>query len=147
MLVCLSGCFDLFHDGHKNIIENAIKYARNFGSIIIAINTDESIKRLKDDSRPIENLSTRISNIEKFIKTFNLITDYCHVDVRIISFNTEEDLFNIYKKYNPDIILHGNDLKDLSKFTGADQWPVMLIPRIKDISTTKLIEEINGADT
>lgn len=58
----INGCFDTFHDGHYHALREA---AKNCDYLIVAVNTDWSVKYLKGAGRPIDPLSTRILNIQR----------------------------------------------------------------------------------
>ena len=55
-IVMTNGCFDILHPGHVSYLENARKLGDR---LIVAVNTDESVKRLKGEARPINNLAAR----------------------------------------------------------------------------------------
>ena len=57
-----NGCFDLLHDGHLHLIREAKKRC---DFLIIGLNSDESVKMLKGESRPIENQEQRVKNLSK----------------------------------------------------------------------------------
>ena len=57
-IVMTNGCFDILHPGHVSYLDNA----RKFGDrLIVAVNTDDSVKRLKGEERPINNLASRMA--------------------------------------------------------------------------------------
>lgn len=92
--VFTNGCFDIFHVGHLKLL----KYCRSIGKkVIIGINTDESIKRLKGIDRPINSLNNRIA----FLKELNLADE-------IIPFEEDTPL-NLLKAIKPDILVKGGD--------------------------------------
>ncbi len=53
-----NGCFDILHPGHISYLENARKLGDR---LIVAVNSDDSVKRLKGESRPINNLENRMA--------------------------------------------------------------------------------------
>lgn len=147
MKIALSGCFDLFHDGHKNLLDFAANFNNEQGNthILIALNSDESIKQLKGTNRPIDNCITRKINILEHMKKKLFVG---RLKFEISEFSTEKELLKLYLAFEPDLILHGNDIKDVTKVTGHPHFPVLLIDRGFDskgkrISTTQLIEELN----
>ena len=59
-IVFTNGCFDLIHKGHINLLTVASKYG---DKLIVGINSDESVKKLKGEKRPIEDQKTRKKNL------------------------------------------------------------------------------------
>ena len=57
-IVMTNGCFDILHPGHVSYLENARKLGDR---LIVAVNTDNSVKRLKGDTRPINDLTSRMA--------------------------------------------------------------------------------------
>jgi D-beta-D-heptose 7-phosphate kinase/D-beta-D-heptose 1-phosphate adenosyltransferase len=55
-----NGCFDLLHEGHLHFLQEASKHC---DYLIVAVNTDRSVTRLKGPGRPVEDLHTRMHNI------------------------------------------------------------------------------------
>lgn len=146
MKIAISGCFDLFHDGHANLLNKAKFFGEQENELLICINSDKSVKELKGDNRPVNKFFSRRIAVHLFLK------DELGLDLdrfQIKEFNTEQDLFNLYRNFGPDFILHGNDITDVTKITGHPQYPVMLIDRGFDkngnrISTTQILEGNNA---
>ncbi len=57
-IVMTNGCFDILHPGHVSYLANARKLGDR---LIVAVNSDASVKRLKGEQRPINNLETRMA--------------------------------------------------------------------------------------
>ena len=93
-IVFTNGCFDILHIGHAKYL----KESKKFGDIlIVGLNSDLSVKRLKGDSRPINNESDRAY----------LLNELKSVDyVVIFNEDTPENLLNIIK---PDVYTKGAD--------------------------------------
>jgi D-beta-D-heptose 7-phosphate kinase/D-beta-D-heptose 1-phosphate adenosyltransferase len=93
-IVFTNGCFDILHSAHIKLFQ----YSKSQGDIlVVGLNSDDSIKRLKGTERPINNIEERtlILSLFKFI-------DY------IIIFD-EDTPYNIIKQLQPDIIVKGGD--------------------------------------
>ena len=125
-----NGCFDLLHEGHFHLIREAKKRC---DFLIIGLNSDESVKTLKGESRPIENQEQRVKNLSKMEE----------VDA-IAIFNTETPE-NIIKDLNPDILIKGGDYNKTdivgSKFVIENGGSVEVIDLLPGFSTTKIINE------
>ena len=91
-----NGCFDILHPGHIHLLQEAKKLG-NF--LIVAINSDYSVNKLKGSGRPFNRLSSRIK----------MLASLACVDL-VISFN-EISPENIIKKISPDILVKGGDYK------------------------------------
>lgn len=96
-IVFTNGCYDLFHAGHLA----SLKKAKSMGNVlIVAINSDASVKRLKGDLRPIISQDRRIELI-------------CAIDcVDYVIVMEEDDPVNLIKAIKPDILVKGADWKD-----------------------------------
>jgi len=93
-VVFTNGCFDILHSAHIKLFQ----YSKSQGNIlVVGLNSDESIQRLKGLSRPINNIDERAH----ILSLFNFI-DY------IIIFD-EDTPYNIIKLLQPDIIVKGGD--------------------------------------
>lgn len=122
-----NGCFDIFHEGHLALL----KYCKSISDkVILAINTDESIKLLKGPNRPINNLNKRIS----LLKMLDYI-DY------IIPFE-EETPIELIKEIKPDILVKGGDYT-IDKIKGSKiVKDCRIFPLVKDASTSLIINTI-----
>lgn len=129
--VFTTGCFDLLHEGH---IET-FKIGKELGDIlIVALNTDDSIKRLKGKSRPINNLTTRLS-VLRSIK---------YIDFIIVFDNDSPN--HIYNTLEPDILLKGGDysLESIEKiYKNVKQF--ISVPLINNINSSNIINKIKNS--
>ena len=130
-IVFTNGCFDLFHKGHRDLIKQSF----SFGDIlIVGLNSDESVKQLKGEGRPMQN------EIER--KTALLNTGYVN-EVYIFDDDTPMELINLIK---PDILVKGGDYtpneivgyKEVTS-SGGEIKIVQLTP---GFSTTSTIENM-----
>ncbi len=130
-IVFTNGCFDLFHVGHLYSFEKA----REFGDIlIVAVNTDKSVKRNKGDLRPIINENDRVK----------IISELECVDYVILM--DDDNPVNIIKEIKPDVSIKGIDWKDkdviekpvIESYGGRLEF----IELEKDKSTTNIIQKI-----
>jgi D-beta-D-heptose 7-phosphate kinase/D-beta-D-heptose 1-phosphate adenosyltransferase len=118
-LVFLNGCFDVIHPGHIAIIE----YAKSLGDVlVIGINSDESVKRLKGPTRPINSHAVRIAALHA-LKVYV---------VRVFNEDTPEELI---RQLKPDIHVMGSDHRG-SKFIDNTVY----FERLEGYSSTAIIE-------
>lgn len=127
-----NGCFDLLHEGH---IYN-IKKCKSFCEVlIVAINSNKSVKLNKGDLRPIENLHERIANVSKLI------------EVDFVTYFNSKTPLRLISLIKPHILFKGSDYKN-KKIIGEDiikrrKGKVILIPLLKGYSTTNKIKNIS----
>lgn len=127
-IVMTNGCFDILHAGHLHLLKNAKKLA---DFLVVAINSDESVKSLKGKKRPINNLSTRIEMLEAL----------SFVDLVVVF--KEKTPLKIIKMISPNILVKGSDYK-INEIVGANfmksiNGKVKIIKTKKGYSTSKLL--------
>ena len=129
-IVMTNGCFDILHPGHIHLLKNAKKLG---DILVVAINSDESVKILKGNSRPINDLKTRIKNLE----TLNVV-DY------VISFSAETPK-KIIENISPDTLVKGGDynINDIvgAEFVRSYGGEVKTIKILEGFSTTNTINQ------
>lgn len=133
-IVFTNGCFDILHIGHINYL----KSSKQLGDIlIVGVNSDESIKRLKGENRPINPIKNRVGVLEAL-----MMVDY------IIVFEEDTPL-KLIMAIKPDTYTKGGDY-DLNNVIGPGQGAsiiedyggkVHLIPLTEDISTTIILSK------
>lgn len=125
-IVFTNGCFDILHIGHLDYL----KKSKELGTkLIVGLNSDESVKKLKGHTRPINNQYIRKQMLEHF--TF--------VD-EVVIFD-EETPYNLIKQIKPHVITKGGDyVKEC--VVGYDLAEVVIIPFEYDISTTSIVEKV-----
>nr|WP_195836274.1 D-glycero-beta-D-manno-heptose-7-phosphate kinase [Campylobacter portucalensis] len=126
-VVFTNGCFDILHIGHIKYL----KKSRNLGDIlVVGLNSDDSVKRLKGKSRPIN------SQINRAL----MLSALSFVDFVVIF--DEDTPYELIKKINPDILVKGADYlgKDV---VGSDVVKDVRLIEFEDgFSTTNLIDKI-----
>lgn len=128
-IVFTNGCFDILHRGHVEYLQKA----KELGDLLVlGLNSDSSVKRLKGESRPINNEKDRaiiLSALE--------CVDY------IIIFNEDTPL-ELIKNLKPDILVKGGDYK-IENVVGREYAKeTMIIDFVDGYSTTKIIKNINN---
>ena len=127
-VVFTNGCFDILHLGHQTYL-NQSKALGDF--LIVAINSDESVKSLKGDERPINNQELRSKN---------LLNLECVDEVVVFSEKTPLKLIEFLL---PDVLTKGGDYnhKNIvgSNIVEENGGKVILLPYLKGYSTTTII--------
>ena len=138
-IVWTNGCFDILHAGHIQLLEQA----KSFGDIlIVGLNTDDSIKRLKGPERPITPENERVQVISALSPV-----DY------IVLFE-EDTPCNVISILMPDIHVKGGDYdsSDYEKMPEAKiikeyGGEVKIIPLVEGHSTTNIIKKIKSVES
>ena len=127
-----NGCFDILHLGHLEILTKS----KEFGDrLIVGVNSDESVRKLKGEERPINDFQTRS----------NMLASFSFVDYVVeFSDDTPKKLIQIIK---PDFLIKGGDYKkknivgnDIVSSYGGE---TIIIPLIDGLSSTNTINKIN----
>lgn len=132
-VVFTNGCFDLLHLGHIDYLENAKMLGQR---LVVAVNTDESVKKLKGEGRPINSEYARS----------RILASLDFVDLVVLF---EEDTpLEFIELILPDILVKGKDY-DVHNIVGADVviehgGKVETIELVDGYSTTKIIEKLKN---
>jgi len=132
-IIMTNGCFDLMHTGHIDYLQKA----RELGDkLVVAVNSDESVKTLKGDSRPINNVQNRMTMLAA-LECVDWVVPF-----------TEETPERLYCRVLPDVIVKGGDYRPEDVVGGdcikAQGGKVQIIDFVEGQSTTKIIEKIKG---
>lgn len=132
-IVFTNGCFDILHRGHVEYLSKAAA----FGDVmVVGLNTDASVKRLKGPSRPVNDEYARafvLAGLE-FVSA-------------VVLFD-EDTPYNLIKKVQPDFLVKGSDYKP-ENIVGYDiviakSGKVETVDLVEGFSTTKTIEKMRG---
>ena len=127
-VIFTNGCFDVLHKGHLTLL----KEARSLGDkLIVGLNSDASVKRLKGNNRPINDQQTRLEQL-------GLIP---YVD-QVIVFD-QDTPYKLIKQLTPDMIVKGGDYT-VEEIVGHDLAPVHIVPTVQGHSTTKILNKWNS---
>lgn len=133
-IVFTNGCFDIIHAGHVKYLAEAKK----LGDVLfLGLNSDQSVRRLKGDSRPINSEADRASVLSALRSI-----DY----VVVFGEDTPE---NIIRTIRPDVLVKGGDYK-IENIVGADfvkseGGEVVTIDFVDGKSTTRIIEKMKSS--
>ncbi|ADR22032.1 hypothetical protein MATR_03340 [Marivirga tractuosa] len=131
-VVFTNGCFDILHLGHVDYLEKA---GTKGDKLIVALNTDASVSKLKGPTRPVNNQEARA----------RIIAALSFVDA--VVFFSEQTPISLIKQLIPDVLVKGSDYK-ISNIVGADVvmgngGKVETIELVEGYSTTNIINKIN----
>ena len=126
IVVFTNGCFDILHRGHIEYLEASKALGTR---LVVGLNSDASVKRLKGDSRPIHTQEDRKKSLEALS---------CVDEVIVFDDDTPYDLI---KDIRPNIITKGGDYtKD--NVVGNDLAQVVILPYKEGYSTTEILEKL-----
>lgn len=130
-IVFTNGCFDIIHRGH---IEYLIEASKLGDILVLGLNTDSSIKRLKGEGRPIQDQKTRAI----------VLAAYSFINA-IVMFD-EDTPIELIKFIRPNILVKGGDYKKEEivgyDFVNSYGGEVVVLPYIEGYSTTDIIKKI-----
>ena len=128
-IVFTNGCFDLLHQGHLDLL---IKTSTYGDILIVGLNSDSSVRKIKGEERPFENEKVRSNNLLK-LKYVNYVI--------IFDSETPQDLINTIM---PNVLVKGGDYNDTtivgSKEVISNGGKVKIIPLTEGYSTSSIIK-------
>ena len=130
-IVFTNGCYDLIHSGHINLLSNSKSKG---DKLIVGLNSDRSVKKLKGDDRPIQNFDDRA-----------IILDAINSVDMVVGFD-DDTPDKIIKELLPNILVKGGDYS-IDNVVGADTvishgGSVEIVDLIPDKSTSSLIDRV-----
>jgi len=130
-VVFTNGCFDILHAGHVHLLREAKKLG---DVLIVAVNDDASVRRIKGPQRPVFPLAERMEVLEAI----------AYVD-HLLSFDDETPR-KIIRALLPDVLVKGGDWKP-EEVVGKDEVEqaggrVVVIPHLRGHSTSAILERI-----
>lgn len=123
--IVVNGTFDIIHPGHLALLN----YAKSLGDfLIVAIDTDARVKKLKGEARPVNNQHER-----------KLLLDNLKAVDEVRLFSSDEELIDIIRECN--IMVKGSDYsgKDI---VGGDICSIVFFDRLDEYSSTNKIQDI-----
>ncbi len=132
-IVMTNGCFDILHPGHVSYLENARKLGDR---LIVAVNSDASVKRLKGESRPINDLAARMA----------VLAGLSSVDW-LVAFD-EDTPQRLIGEILPDLLVKGGDYKPEEIAGSQEVWAnggeVRVLNFENGCSTSNVIKKIQA---
>lgn len=128
-----NGVFDILHEGHLDSLKKAASFA---DFLIVGINSDASVKRLKGPERPVNHEEFRLEMMASL-----LMTD------AVVLFD-EDTPFNVITTLQPDVLVKGSDY-NLETAIGAKEvlaagGRVEFLPLVEGVSTSNTIDKIKS---
>lgn len=126
-----NGCFDILHYGHIKYLQDARRLA---DVLVVGLNSDSSVRKIKGNSRPINKQADRAK----------VLSALCAVDY--VTLFEEETPLKLIKLLRPDVLIKGGDWRP-ERIVGADfvktgGGRVVTMPYLKGYSTTELLKKI-----
>lgn len=132
-IVFTNGCFDIMHRGHNTYLLQAAELGNK---LIVAVNSDTSVKALKGESRPV---------IDEYSRALNLAS-HAYVDAVIIF--DEETPLQLIETLKPHVLVKGGDYTEDqivgAKEVRANGGEVIIVPFLDNYSSTAIMEKILG---
>ena len=130
-IVFTNGCFDILHHGHLDLLARSASLGN---VLVVGVNTDASVKRLKGPSRPVTHENDR---------AFQLASLLCTDAICLFDEDTPGELIELIR---PDVLVKGGDYT-IDKIVGApfvqqNGGEVHIIPFVEGYSTTSIIDRI-----
>jgi D-beta-D-heptose 7-phosphate kinase/D-beta-D-heptose 1-phosphate adenosyltransferase len=130
-IVFTNGCFDIIHYGHVMYLEKAKAIGE---CLIVALNSDRSVRKIKGENRPINNETDR-SKVLAGLESVDYVVIF-----------SENDPLTVIKALRPDILVKGSDWKSKvivgADFVKSQGGKVATIPLARGRSTSNLIKKI-----
>lgn len=134
-IVFTNGCFDILHPAHIYTIQKASEYKGLMGILIVALNSDNSVRRFKGSDRPIQNQLTRAIVISS-LKGVDYVTIF-----------EEDNPLALIDAFKPDFLIKGGApieerVREEKKLVESYGGTLVCLPEIPDLSTTDYFEKI-----
>ena len=124
--VFVNGTFDVLHLGHLKLLN----YARSKASmLVVAIDTDNRVKSKKGPSRPVNTYEDR----KEFLLELGIVD-------HVVSFETDDDLRNAIKDYQPDLMIVGSDWRSGNVLGSEHARKLEFYNRIEPYSTSRIVD-------
>ena len=125
--VWVNGTFDVFHAGHLSLLE----FASRLGKLHVGVDSDERVRELKGETRPIFNLSQRI----RMLAALKCVH-------RVYAFDSDQHLSSIIEIISPDFFVIGSDYREKPIIGSEHAKEIVYFERIEGISSSRIIETL-----
>jgi rfaE bifunctional protein nucleotidyltransferase chain/domain len=134
-IVFTNGCFDLLHPGHMDYLQKA----KTLGDVlIVALNSDDSVRQIKGESRPVNSLNDRIAMLAA-LECVDFVTSF-----------QEDTPYNLIDAIKPDILVKGGDYTkdeivgaDIVEDNGGEVKILDFLPGYSSSDLIKRIQKLN----
>ncbi len=132
-VVFTNGCFDLLHKGHIEYLSSA---ADNGDVLVVGLNSDNSVQRIKGDKRPIQDEASRAITLA----SLKMVT--------VVVLFDEDTPYNLISEVQPDVLVKGADYKE-DEIVGADivkgrGGEIITVSLTEGYSTSAIINKIRS---
>ena len=125
-VIWVNGCFDILHVGHIELL----KYAKSLGDkLIVGIDTDDRVKKMKGMTRPYNNVSDRAK----------MLYAIKYVDM-VVEFSSDIELETHIKSLDIDIMVVGDDYKNKTVIGSENSKEVKFFPKLDNYSTSNILD-------
>ena len=140
MNIWVNGCFDILHTGHIDLLwfaklyntsDDEILPLRHQNKLYVGLDSDERVKQLKGENRPINDITTRKTIMENLKM----------VD-KVVVFSTSDELRNFIKVFNIDYVIVGDHYRDREVIGAENAKYGAAFYKTDSRSTTNVIEKI-----
>lgn len=142
MNIWTNGCFDILHTGHIDLLWYAKMYyprplvgklPKDYNKLYVGIDSDERVKRLKGNKRPINDINTRLT----IMQNLRMVDE-------VFIFDSDNELRELIKKWDIDYMIIGDQYKD-KEVIGRENARIGVVFYPVDMrSTTNIIEKIKN---
>jgi D-beta-D-heptose 7-phosphate kinase/D-beta-D-heptose 1-phosphate adenosyltransferase len=127
MLIFTNGCFDILHVGHLQYLEQS----KNLGDrLVVGLNSDASVRRLKGPSRPVNNQADR----KRMLQALRCVDEVVIFD--------EDTPYDLIVSLQPDVVTKGGDYT-AEDIVGYGLAKVVVLPYVGGKSTTRILNNDN----
>jgi D-beta-D-heptose 7-phosphate kinase/D-beta-D-heptose 1-phosphate adenosyltransferase len=127
--IVVNGTFDILHLGHLRLLEYAKSFPKSY--VLVLIDSDRRVKQLKGPTRPIHTAHERAS----FLAALRAVD-------RVEIFDTDDELCNYIKDFDPDIMIKGSDYRGKPILGSEYCKEIIFYERLNKYSTTNKIQDI-----
>ena len=130
MLIFTNGCFDILHVGHLQYLEQS----KNLGDrLVVGLNSDASVRRLKGPSRPVNNQADR----KRMLQALRCVDEVVIFD--------EDTPYDLIVSLQPDVVTKGGDYT-AEDIVGYGLAKVVVLPYVDGKSTTRILNNDNHSE-